>query len=177
VVDGGRGRLFLASWSACRRMTVLDLFMWILKASPSAAKHSALMAEARRLQMQAIIPSVASDGCVCVSPYTARIRSAKAVLSSLDGAFRALLRDTLDCRRLTFYAIIAIPTSARARPAPREGRVFGFVSVLTAINLKIHQRNLWILLHECCYQRNLLLSIILAKSISSYKLLPTRCLY
>lgn len=160
-------------------MTVLDLFMRILKASSSAAKHSALMAEARRLQMQAIIPSVASDGCVCpcVSPYTARIRSAKAVLSSLDGAFRALLRDTLDCRRLTFYAIIAIPTSARARPAPREGRVFGFVSVLTAINLKIHQRNLWILLHECCYQRNLLLSKILAKSISSYKLLPTRCLY
>lgn len=104
------------------------------------------MAEARRLQMQAIILSVRASVsrptrmCLRVSSYTARIRSTKAVLSGLDGAFRGLC-DTLDCHHLTFYAII-VYTSARARPALQERRVFGLVSVLTAINLKIHQWNL-----------------------------------
>ncbi|CAL1682003.1 unnamed protein product [Lasius platythorax] len=64
-------------------MTVLDLFMRILKANSSAAKHSALMAEARRLQMLGDYSICATDGYVCVSSYTARIRSTKAVSSSL----------------------------------------------------------------------------------------------
>lgn len=103
------------------------------------------MAEARRLQMQAIILSVSASVsrptrmCLRMSSYTARIRSTKAVLSSLDGAFRDL-RDTLDCRHLTFYAII-VHISARARPVLQARRVFGLVPVLTAINLKIHQQS------------------------------------
>ena len=44
-------------------MTVLDLFMRTLKANSAALKYSALMAEARRLQMQAIIASAST--CVC----------------------------------------------------------------------------------------------------------------
>lgn len=64
-VDGEKGETSFSDLK-CRRMTVFDLFMRILKANSSAAKYSTLMAETRRLQMQAIIPSVTSDDCVCL---------------------------------------------------------------------------------------------------------------
>lgn len=163
---GTKGSLLLATWSACRRMTVLDLFMRILKAN-SAAKHSALMAEARRLQMQAIY-SVASErwflfawGVPQELQVPKRYYLASMVHSELFFAIHSI--------------VAAIPTSARARPAPRGGRVFGFVSVLIAINLKILCTSMD--LTSCMLLPRKGISSPLgnfnAKLISSYKLLPT----